>query len=182
MSATNSESGHKGLWIILRSCLVALFISVLVIDTLPATFSFHQRLQESLEPLLDKTGLWQGRWELFAPNPASLNGAILADVKFADGSLLFWTAPDPKSWSIWQKFRNFRWNEYYDTIRLKDYEEAWPSLSDWIASSFQADDNPVVRVRLYRSWAFLNEESFQNEEAFPYSKRRMIFRKEYSIP
>ena len=73
----------------------------------------------------------------------------------------------------------FRWNEYYDTIRLDDYEGGWPGLADWLATQFQNDGNPVARVRLYRSWTYLNENTLEEKDPFPFSKRRMFFGKDY---
>lgn len=165
-----------------RCLALVFFILALAIDTLPAYFGLHEALQEGIEPLLDKAGLWQGRWELFGPEPAYTNTALTADVLLADGSMKHWSSPDPRAWSRWQKFRNFRWNEYYDSVRLNDYKAAWPPLADWIAGKFQSENNPVVRVRLYRRWTVLNEESLADPDPFPFSNGRMFYRKEFGIP
>ncbi len=110
------------------------------------------------------------------------NNALSADLKLKDGSMIYWTSPDPSSWSYWNKFRQFRWNEYYDTIRLDDYEEGWSGLADWLVCEYQDSWNPVVRVRLYRSWTYLTEDTIKVREPYPFSKRRMFFRKEYETP
>ncbi|MCB1122476.1 MAG: hypothetical protein KJT03_13065 [Verrucomicrobiae bacterium] len=178
-SAVASKPGNRIWWC--RAGLV-LFILVLAIDTIPARLGIHKTLQSWVEPVLDKVGLWQGRWELFGPEPASTNNAVAADILMADGRLFHWTSPDPAKWTVWQKFRNFRWNEYYDTVQLDDYQEAWPYLADWIAGTFESTDNPVVRVRLYRRWTNLDEESLENPDPFPFSNGRMIFRKEFRVP
>lgn len=180
MSKPQAKDSKLGVRFILKNLLIALFIVVLVIDTVPSTFGLHSRLKEWIEPVLDKTGLWQGTWGLFAPNPAISNNAVSADIKYHDGAIITWTSADPATGSYWEKFRMFRWNEYYDTIRLDDYEDGWPGLADWLASQFQDDRNPVVRVRLYRSWTYLSEDTLKEKDPFPFSKRRMIFRKEYS--
>ena len=41
-----------------------------VVDALPSYTLLHSKLKNRLDPLLDKTGLWQGDWQLFAPVPS----------------------------------------------------------------------------------------------------------------
>jgi hypothetical protein len=182
MSASQDHSQKTGPWMIIRSSLIALFILVVAIDTIPAVFGVQKKLQEIVEPALDKLGLWQGSWELFAPEPLRINTAIRADIKLADGTVLKWTSQNPATYSLWEKFRNFRWSEYYDTVRLDDYGDAWPPLADWIAKDYGSENNRVIRVRLYRSWVMLNEQTLANKEPFPFLHRYMIYQKEYPSP
>ena len=179
MRHPESLQPHPGCWFYLRNGLIGLFIVVLVLDTMPREFHWHDKVHGWIEPVLDKTGLWQNTWGLFAPMPSKINTAMSADILFSDGSLVEWVSPAPNAWSVWEKFSNFRWNEYYDTIRLNDYKEGWPALADWLAREYSYEHLNVTQVRLYRSWAMLDEASFQKKDPFPFSNRTMIYRKEY---
>jgi hypothetical protein len=46
---------------------IVCFVTLGLIDATPVTSPPHARLKSAVDPLLDKTGLWQGDWRLFAP-------------------------------------------------------------------------------------------------------------------
>ena len=164
---------------ITRNVLIFCFISVLVIDTTPAAYKWHQKFQEWVDPILDIGGLWQGRWELFAPGPAQVNTALTAEIQLKDGSISHWSSPNPKEWDTWDKFRNFRWSEYFDTIRLDAYSDGWPAFADWLVRELEEDGTEVVEISVYRHWLHLNNDTLKQDHPFPYKNRTKIYTRRY---
>ena len=75
----------------LQSALLALFIAVIALDACPAFFRTLDRAKSAIDPLVDVTGLWQGSWQLFAPDVDKVNSRVSAEILFSehDGALEF---------------------------------------------------------------------------------------------
>ena len=141
-----------------RLCVNA-FICVLlflfVADTIPVFLPFQQRLKVWIDPLLDKTGLWQEEWALFAPNAAKRNGWLRAEIEFADGTVLTWHSPRWRELTPGRRMLRFREGRFTSIIRNDDNADGWPNLADYVvrteAAELKPDDAPTG-VRLYREW------------------------------
>ena len=75
---------------LINTFLVVLLFLILV-DATPSTSLAHQKLKDTIDPLLDVTGLWQETWQLFAPEPDKVNVKVTAHITCADGSSRFWS-------------------------------------------------------------------------------------------
>lgn len=127
-------------------------LTLFVIDALPASTTLHATLQQETDALLDVTGLWQGRWNLFAPEPDKVNTAISAEFTYADGSVRRWRSPDWRRLGVLRRKRLFRHMEYFDAVRQDDNDEVWGDLAQWLArTEGQASGGAFpVRVDLTR--------------------------------
>lgn len=144
-----------------KGAVNVLLVSVLTLfamDALPASTAIHAELQRDADPLLDVTGLWQGRWNLFAPEPDKVNAWISAEFTYADGSVRRWRSPDWRGQGVLRRARLFRHMEYFDGVRLDDNEQAWEALAQWLARTEgrQASGGAFpVRVDLTRHWTVI---------------------------
>lgn len=139
----------------LKRGAILLLLFALVVDALPPLGSAHENLQDDLDWIYDKTGLWQGRWKLFAPNVDKVNVAVSADLTYEDGTIQHWRSPDWSKMNGFVKHRYFRHMEYFDSIRLDKYKAAWRPFAIYLARSVPhpKDSNiPVVHVKLTRHW------------------------------
>ena len=142
----------------LTSLGLAAWLLLLLVDTLPRTSLFHQRLKNWVDPVLDVTGLWQGTWQLFAPEADKIDIRVTAEISYADGSTRAWESPDWREMSRWQKFANFRSMEYFDAVRRNENSPAWASLADYLARTVPAADGSSARptkVILSRHWSLV---------------------------
>ena len=143
----------------MRRVATNLFICVLlflmVADAMPSFGSFHQRIKEWIDPVLDITGLWQGDWTLFAPEVVKRNARMSAEILCTNGVTLLWNSPMLHELSIPERFLAFRDGEFFDTIRNDSESGAWESMADYLARTEVAlalpDESPVS-IRLYRHW------------------------------
>ena len=146
----------------LKQRLISLFLIawlfLLFVDALPRTSLFHQRLKNWVDPFLDVTGLWQGSWQLFAPEADKIDVRVTAEISYADGSTRTWQSPDWRDSSGWQKFVHFRAMEYFDTVRRNENSAAWVSLADYLARTVPAAGGSSIRptkVKLARCWSLV---------------------------
>jgi hypothetical protein len=139
-------------WI--KSALAITFMIVALADAFPAASESHRRLLEHLRPLLSATGLYQGDWQLFAPDPDRINTWVEARVIRSDGSSWLWTTPDWLRRSQRERFVEGRHQKLSDALRLDSRRALWPHLADYvarIAPPGAAGARPV-RVELTRHW------------------------------
>lgn len=112
----------------------------IAVDTAPA-FRFISPLQSFLRPALDLTGLWQGEWPLFAPNPIVNNGWISAEffqqgnsapLLASDGKPLSWNSPIWSECNFVEKFYRFRHVNYFNRVAFRG-QNVLDDLSDYVA-------------------------------------------------
>lgn len=123
-------------------------ILVMLLDTLPHNWLWLTPAQNRLTSLLNRVGLWQGEWPLFAPDPIVNNGGLSADLYLADGTQLLWNS---RSWaraSTWQKFVGFRHVNYYNRVALPRYT---PAADDFVDYLVRQTDDPVAQIKLYQN-------------------------------
>jgi len=136
--------------------LIAAVGALILIDVTPSLGAVHDSLRQGIDPIMDVTGLWQGTWQLFAPNVDKMNVRVEAEIVFSDGQRAVWHSPDWPRLSSWQRFVLFRHQEYYDNIRLDDSKLAWRPLARHLARTVSpplGGDAVPERVTLKRVWA-----------------------------
>jgi hypothetical protein len=121
-------------------CFAAITLIVIAIDTAP-NWKFVSALQEYLRPALNVTGLWQGDWPLFAPNPVVNNGWISAEfytqsnqapMLASDGKPLSWNSPIWSEFNSWTKFYRFRHINYFNRAAHRG-QKVIDDLADFVA-------------------------------------------------
>lgn len=142
----------------LQSALLALFIAVIALDACPAFFRTLDRAKSAIDPLVDVTGLWQGSWQLFAPDVDKVNSRVSAEILFSDGTTVRWNSPDWTKLAPLDRFMRFREAEFYDNIRRDSNSGAWPSFADYLARRAVPPgryDSRPAHVALYRHWVVI---------------------------
>lgn len=136
----------------------ALLLMILLVGGMPTIHPAQRALRRGLDGLIDGVGLWQGQWELFAPNPDRSNARVVAIVEFEDGATAEWRSPEWQELSALARFRHFRMAEFVDGIRQDNNKGAWPAFARWAARQVahpQGIDSRPVRVELWRHWVVI---------------------------
>ena len=113
---------------------LAAFGVMTFVDALPEYSLLHSNLKNTIDPVLDVTGLWQGSWELFAPVPDHVNVRVGANLKWEDGSQTTWLQPNWHEMSAWEKTRNFRKMSFFDELWRSYNSPAWDSFCEYLAA------------------------------------------------
>ncbi|MEY4484470.1 MAG: hypothetical protein RL693_1922 [Verrucomicrobiota bacterium] len=125
----------------------------MAIDGIPVVHPFHQRLKELTDPFFDMTGLWQGEWSLFAPEPIKVTQRTGVEMIFADGSTSVWESPHWETVGQCERFLGFRKAEFYDAMVTDGNQGAWPCFLDYILGKYgrqEGSRKEVVKARLIR--------------------------------
>jgi hypothetical protein len=132
--------------------LIVCFVGLGLIDATPITSATHARLKEAMDPFLDRIGLWQGDWRLFAPDPRSINVTVSARF-IGDGTSLEWSSPVWRELSLPEKFFLVRHTKFYDGLRLDQNSGAWAAFAEYLLRQLPPSVREgVVRLELVRSW------------------------------
>lgn len=137
---------------IAANVFIVCFVTLGLIDATPVTSPTHARLKSAADPFLDKIGLWQGDWRLFAPDPRSIN--VIVSARFVgDGVSLEWNSPDWRELSLLEKFFFVRHTKFYDALRLDVNQGGWAAFAEYRLRQLPpAVRAGVVRVELIRNW------------------------------
>jgi hypothetical protein len=96
------------------------------------------------------TGFWQ-YWDMFAPNPASVDYYGTAEVTYKDGSKLTYEYPRVYTLPIPAKYPNERYRKFYERASSESFQYLWPHFAQRVALvSFKDKQNPPVKVKLFR--------------------------------
>jgi hypothetical protein len=141
-----------------KSALALAFMLVALVDAFPAHRESHKRLVQHLRPALNASGLYQGDWQLFAPDPDRINSWVQGRVTRSDGSSWYWSTPDWQRRSQLEKFLEGRHQKLSDALRLDSRRALWPYFADYILRQTPpAAGARPVRVELTRYWWDLPE-------------------------
>lgn len=137
-----------------RSSLGRLAISVVVVLVLLSEVGTHlppSALARAVEPTahqMVRLLASEQAWGVFAPNPRSSSLQVEARVTFADGSTTTWTVPEGAN--LVANLRYYRWRKWLERVRSDEYRSTWEPTARWIASLYDDQPTPVVRVELVR--------------------------------
>ena len=137
------------------SLFVLAYVALGLIDATPVTGPAHARVKSALDPFLDVTGLWQGDWRLFGPEPDKLNATLSARFLDAQGreAAPAWRSPAWRELSVLEKFPRVRHMKFYDGLRQDQHRLAWPTFVAYRLRKLDpAVRAQVRRIELHRHW------------------------------
>ncbi len=128
---------------------------VLAVETSPWGLGDWDRIKQPLSDALNACGLWQGQWGMFAPNPSVNNWWLTADIE-TDAGRESWSSPFWMEVPTIEKFRRFRYLNYYNRIQLIQYRIAAVDFARFLlrnrmVNAYEARprQQPARRVWLY---------------------------------
>lgn len=96
------------------------------------------------------TGVWQS-WDMFAPNPASVDIYPDALVTLKSGKVLNFSYPRMFDLSLIAKYQKERYRKFFEHANTDQY--LYPAFAKRVAYLTQTDpSDPVVKVTLRRHW------------------------------
>lgn len=126
----------------------------MLLDGLPCALASHRRVKDFFDPFLDKAGLWQGNWQLFAPDPDHMNTWLEVVVTFTDGSKWTLKSPEWQNRSEYEKFIQGRHPKFWDAFRLDRRKAIWPFVADYAVNIAPRPKSgaKAKSVELIRHW------------------------------
>lgn len=125
---------------------VIALVPLLVIDTLPWAAWRAEKPKRFVQQITMRLGLWQGEWSLFAPNPSVNNYWLTADAKNSRGEEFQWMTPYWPTVGAVEKFRQFRYLNYYNRLNLLQNRIANQDLAEYLSHTL--GDAPTTGEQL----------------------------------
>ncbi len=97
------------------------------------------------------SGLWHS-WDMFSPDPQSMNFNLYAEVYFQDGSVKLWEFPRMEKLGYWERYQKERFRKWRDRVRQDIYSSVWNDTARYIARLHNTGPNKPVRVVMVRQW------------------------------
>jgi hypothetical protein len=168
------------LWAV--NAFIAAVLGLILLDGLPFV---PPRIRGAIDPVVDKVGIWQAGWNMFAPTVDTANSRYSADIEYADGTIAHWNSPDWRNQSPWQRFIDSRYFEYLDNVALELNIDAWPALADHIAR-VHPGPRPSAKLRRVTIWGETSGIDdpqvwgwHPRSAQYPYGKRYLFYEQEY---
>ncbi len=156
--------------------------------SLPYYAPTKKRATAFLKPYMNLSGLWQD-WDMFSPEPLSVNSHLEAEIFYRDGTMRRWEFPRMEHYGIWERYGKERYRKWaHDRVRLDSYSIIWPDTALFIARLNDRDpSNPPVNVKLHRFWENIPSPvparsiaSVRETYDKPHLQSRLFY--EYSVP
>lgn len=101
------------------------------------------------------SGFWQ-YWDMFSPNPASIDFYGTAEITYKDGTKMPYTYPRMYELDNAHKYVSERYRKFYERAHLEQYRWEWPIFAQRVALvNYTNPNNPPVEVSLTRHWLFI---------------------------
>lgn len=164
----------------LCNTFIVVVMALILVDALPF---MPRRLRALTDPIMQKTGLTQGEWSMFSPQPDHKNTRFSAAIEYSDGSFGEWHSPAWRKQSLWRSFTDSRYREYLDNVSVPLSEPALPALADHIAGNHVSKKVSPRKVTMWIETAEIPEPRAAHwppmAEPAEYGPRRLFFEREY---
>jgi hypothetical protein len=136
---------------ILINLFIVLHLLVMILWGLPGS-GFRTSMVRWFEPYVIKSGLWHG-WDMFSPNPLSLNFNLEAEIVRKDGTTNYWFFPRMEKLGLFERYQKERHRKWRERVRQDAFSMIWDDTCRWIAREHWNPTNPPIRISLTRHWS-----------------------------
>ncbi len=163
----------------LKQVLLNVFIGgnllFILVWAFPVNARWSNGTRKLIAPYMDLSGLTQG-WDLFAPEPLSMNAYLVAEIAYRDGQTRTWRFPLPQDYGYYRRYfmaRRMKWGA--DALRLDEDAALWPDAARYVARLNNLPNNPPATVTLVRHWSMIEPpmsgrpETWQQSTFFKYT-------------
>jgi len=135
------------------NAFILVYVGTIFCWTLPVESRLSRFINGLTRPAVLALGVWQS-WDLFAPDPRTMQVRMDATVTLRDGATRNWVFFQSEGLGPIARLRQERYRKWaHDNVRLDEKPELWAPTALFIARQFADERNPPVRVELHRHWA-----------------------------
>ncbi len=131
---------------------------------LPINSALMLRCRDAVRPYMLWSGLFQG-WDMFAPNPRSINAFIEATMVLNDGRIKTWKFPRMEQLGFVERYYRERYRKFVENLQNDANAALWPDVARHIARLEDNASNPPKIVILIRYWSEIPPPTIANDHA-----------------
>jgi hypothetical protein len=98
-------------------------------------------------PYMRWSGLFQS-WDMFAPEPQSVDSYVKAVVITREHHIKVWSFPRMEELSLFQKFRKERYRKLAEVLPQPEFAPLWPDVASHVARFFANPADPPEKIML----------------------------------
>jgi hypothetical protein len=125
--------------------------------------------------------LWSGlfqAWDMFAPDPKSVNAYIKATIVTQNHHIKIFTFPRMEQLSFAERYRKERYRKFAETLMQEQNAAVWPDIARHVARSYNNSVDPPYKVSLIQ---FHSDIKFAWEESDEVIPEPTIFFEDYFV-
>ncbi|MGC2398914.1 MAG: hypothetical protein WA510_03995 [Acidobacteriaceae bacterium] len=128
-------------------------------------------------PYMRWSGLFQS-WDMFAPEPQSVDSYLKAVVITRDHHIKVWSFPRMEELSLFQKFRKERYRKFAEVLPQPQFAPLWPDVASHVARFFNSPADPPEKILLIQFQTKIGADSREPEP----TARPNVFYDDYLQP
>jgi hypothetical protein len=144
----------------------------------PADFSPIKNVRELVEPYMLWTGLFQ-RWDMFAPDPPTVNSYVKTVVISRDRHMQVWSFPRMEELGFAERYRKERYRKFLEVLPQQQNAPLWPDVARHVARQFNSQTDPPDKVLLIEFQSDIHPAADGSPDLAP---RPNIFYEDYVQP
>lgn len=151
----NRQKQRRGLriaGIIAINAFLIFHILAIACWCLPINSALILECREFLRPYFLWSGLFQS-WDMFSPNPKSVNSYLEALVIYKDGSTENWTFPRVQLLDFTERYYRERYRKYEENLVEPEHAAMWPDAARYIARLHRNAPAAPQTVMLIVRWS-----------------------------
>jgi hypothetical protein len=134
------------------NAFIIFHLIAIVCWSLPVNNSLIHFVKESVRPYLVWSGLFQS-WDMFSPDPKSVNSYLEAVVIYTDGTSQLWSFPRMELLGAKDRYFKERYRKYEENLQNNNYPDLWPDAARYIARLNSDSTHRVQKVLLVVRWS-----------------------------
>lgn len=171
-------SGDRGSRQNLISIFILFHLIAITCWALPWNATVVTDVRELVRPYMLWTGLFQ-QWDMFSPNPRSVNAYCKAVVITTDRHMKVWNFPRMEELSFGQRYTKERYRKFVEDLLDQKSEGLWPDVANHVARQFNNPIDPPDKLMLIQ---FQTDIKPWADESYDPAPTPTVFYEEYVQP
>ena len=142
-----TPGAEKGLRRGAISVFILFHLIAITCEAIPADFSPIKNVRQLIEPYMVWTGLFQ-RWDMFAPDPPTVNSYVKTVVISRDRHMQVWSFPRMEELGFGERYRKERYRKFLEVLPQQQNAPLWPDVARHLAMQFDSPTDPPDKVLL----------------------------------
>ena len=144
----------------------------------PLRFSALMGIRELVMPYMRWSGLFQ-TWDMFAPDPESVNSYVKGVVITRDRHMQVWSFPRMEELGFAERLRKERYRKFSEVLPQPQYAPLWPDVARHLGRQLNNKSDPPDKILLIQFQSEIHPGADESSNPVP---RPGVFYEDYLQP